>query len=118
MLRRDDGAIEHVDWKTGKRGWVDEIQNVAARIAVGRELQEPRIVSTVSFLSAANGDQDDSSELSRDEAREGWSGIKAIATSICTDPTWTPKQGPLCNWCPYFQHGCALHRAHDSGETE
>src|SRR4029078_4161988 len=47
VLRRDEGALEHVDWKTGKRGWVDEIQNVAARLAVGRELQEPRIVSTV-----------------------------------------------------------------------
>lgn len=114
VLRHDDSAVEHVDWKTGKRGWVDEIQSVAARIAVGRALQEPRVVSTVNFLSAANGDHDDSSELSRLEVREGWDAIKGIATSICTDEAWTPKQGPLCNWCPYFQHGCKLHRASDS----
>lgn len=111
VLRLDDGGIEHVDWKTGKRGWVDELQNVAARITVGRELQEPRVVSTVSFLSIANGEHDDSSELSRDEVRDGWKTIKGIAASICADTEWRPKQGPLCNWCPYYQHGCVLHRA-------
>ncbi|MEX2315290.1 MAG: PD-(D/E)XK nuclease family protein, partial [Thermomicrobiales bacterium] len=114
VLRHDDGAIEHVDWKTGKRGWVDEIQNVAARLSVGRALQEPRVVSTVSFLSAANGEFDDSSELSRQDVREGWQTIKGLAGGICTDDEWTPKQGPLCNWCPYYQHGCALHRAPDT----
>jgi hypothetical protein len=111
VLRLDDGAVEHVDWKTGKRGWVDEIQNVAARLSVGRTLQESRVVSTVSFLSAANGEFEESSELSRTEVREGWAEIKRLATGICTDDQWTPKQGPLCNWCPYYQHGCKLHRA-------
>jgi hypothetical protein len=111
VLRRDDGAIEHLDWKTGKRGWVDEIQNITARIAVGRALKEPRVVSTVTFLSAANGEYDDSSVLSREEVRAGWLKIKHIASDIRTDDVWTPKQGPLCNWCPYFQHGCVLHRA-------
>src|SRR5690606_21675345 len=79
VLRHDDGAIEHVDWKTGKRGWVDDIQNVAARLSVGRTLQEPRVVSTVSFLSAANGEFEDSSELSRTEVRSGWDEIKRLA---------------------------------------
>jgi len=114
VLRHDDGGIEHVDWKTGKRGWVDEIQNVAARIAVGKALQEPRVVSTVSFLAAANGEHDDSSELSRQDVRDGWTTIKGLASSICTDNEWTPIQSGLCNWCPYYQHGCKLHRAPDT----
>lgn len=116
VLRHDDGAVEHVDWKTGKRGWVDELQNVAARISVGRTLQESRVVSTVSFLAAANGDHDDSSELSRQEVREGWNAIKGIAGSICTDDEWLPIQSPFCNRCPYFQHGCRLHRALDMSD--
>jgi hypothetical protein len=111
VLRLDDGAVEHVDWKTGKRGWVDEVQNVAARISVGRTLQEPRVVSTVSFLSAANGEFEESSELSRTEVQAGWIEIKRLATDICTDQDWAPKQGPLCNWCPYYEHGCRLHRS-------
>ena len=111
VLRLDGGAVEHVDWKTGKRGWVDELQSVAARLSVGKTLQEPRVVSTVNFLSAANGEFEDSAELSRAEVRAGWVEIKRLATDICTDQHWTPKQGPLCNWCPYYQHGCKLHRA-------
>lgn len=114
VLRRDDGAVEHIDWKTGKRGWVDEIQNLAARIAVGKALQEPRIVSTVSFLAATPGEMDDSSELTEQQVREGWRSIKGIVADICTDQEWQPIQSGLCNWCPYFQHGCKLHRALDS----
>ncbi len=111
VLRRDDGAIEHVDWKTGKRGWVDELQNIAARIAVGKALQEARVVSTVSFLAAANSDHDECNEMSRQEVQEGWITIKSLATGISTDQVWSPKQGPFCARCPYYEHGCVLHRA-------
>ena len=116
VLRQDDGVIEHVDWKTGKRDFTDdiEIQNVAARIALGREMQERRIVSTVSFLAAAQGVVDDRRVLTEQEVRHGWRTIKSIVADICTDQQWQPQQSGLCNWCPYFQHGCKLHRAPNS----
>ncbi len=114
ILRRDDGVVEHVDWKTGKSDWTDEIQNVAARITVGKALQERRMVSTVTFLAATPGVVDDQREMTREEVHAGWKTIKGLVSDICTDQEWRPIQSGLCNWCPYYQHGCKLHRARDA----
>jgi hypothetical protein len=115
VARQDDGVVEHIDWKTGKRGFTDdvEIQNVASRIAIGKATQESRIVSTVSFLSATDGVVDDRYVMTEQEVRQGWRTIKDLVNTICDDGDWSPSQGPLCNWCPFYQHGCKLHRARD-----
>ena len=110
VLRQEDGAIEHIDWKTGKPRWQDEIQNIVCRIAVGRAFQQPRIVSTVTFLNIETGEADESGELSREQVNPVWNKIMGLATGIQTDETWEPRQNALCAWCPYYQHGCALHQ--------
>lgn len=120
VVRREDGAIEHVDWKTGKRDWTDdvEIQNVAARITVGKALQERRIVSNVSFLAATEGVVEDRQEMTERDVRSGWRTIKGFVSDIRSDQAWKPRQSALCTWCPYFHNGCVLHRAPGIGETE
>jgi hypothetical protein len=115
VVRLDDGEIEHIDWKTGKRGPVDNIQTIAARLAIGRTLDEPRVRSTTAFLGAG---ETDSRILSKDEARQTWIRIRGIARDIDANHAsgaWAPVQSGLCTHCEYYGHGCHLFPTARSG---
>jgi hypothetical protein len=109
VVRREDGEIEHIDWKTGKRGSGDDIQMVVSRVAVGSRLGDARIHSTMSYLATR---EVDSRILSRDDARQTWIRVREIATGIDHNRAsgeWIPIQSGLCASCEYYQHGCRLH---------
>jgi RecB family exonuclease len=110
VLRLDEGEVEHIDWKTGKRHAMDELQTVAARIAVGRALGVPQVRSTTTYLGTG---ESNSRMLSRDEARRTWDHIRAIARDIDANHAsgeWAPVQNPLCPYCEYYQAGCRLYQ--------
>jgi len=107
VLRHEDASLEHVDWKTSSRAWVDEIQNTTGRIVVGRAFQEARIRSTTHFLGATTTR---SRALEQDEVRDVWREIKELVAAIETEQTWSPVPNPLCGHCPFQRNGCPLHR--------
>jgi len=113
VLEHENGALEHRDWKGGKRADVDLLQHVAARIVVRHAFPDhPRILSSTVFLSHGVVQID---ELTREQVCEEWRHMKKIARQIMTERTWHPVSNPLCPWCPYYQQGCSLYGAPDGG---
>lgn len=109
VVRIDDGEVEHIDWKTGKRREVDEVQTVAARLAIGKALDIARVRSTTAFFGTGEAD---SRILSKDDARRTWIRMREIAREIDENHAsgeWVPIQSGLCVHCEYYQHGCRLH---------
>ena len=106
VLQHEDASLEHVDWKTGSRAWVDEIQNATGRIVVGRAFQEARIRSTTHFLGST---ATRSRALEQEEVVAVWREIKELVAAIETEQTWTPTPNPLCAHCPFQRNGCALY---------
>jgi hypothetical protein len=105
VLQHDDASLEHVDWKTGSRAWVDEIQNVTGRIVVGRAFQEPRVRSTTYFLG---GTTSKSRALDQEGVHTVWKEIKDLVAAIETEESWSPIPNQLCNHCPFKRNGCPL----------
>ena len=111
ILEHEDGALEHRDWKGGKRADVDVLQHVAARIVVRHAFPDhPRILSSTVFLSHGLVQIDD---LTREQVCAEWRHMKQIAKQIMTERAWLPVSNPLCPWCPYYQQGCSLYGAPD-----
>jgi hypothetical protein len=106
VLQHADASLEHVDWKTGSRAWVDEIQNATGRIVVGRAFQEARIRSTTHFLGST---ATRSRSLEHDEVVAVWREIKELVAAIETEQTWSPTPNPLCTHCPFQRNGCPLY---------
>ena len=108
-LEHDDGTIEHLDWKTGEGYRVDELQNAAARIVVGRAFPDrPRVLSSTAFLANEAVRTD---ELTYDSVKAAWGRIKALVAGIAAERDWLPVSNPLCPWCPFYGRGCSLYPA-------
>ena len=108
-LEHEDGSVEHLDWKGGDGYRVDALQNVAARIVVGRAFPDrPRIRSSTAFLANEAARTD---ELTYDEVKADWGRIKELAGAIMAERDWLPVSNPLCPWCPFYGQGCPIYPA-------
>jgi putative RecB family exonuclease len=112
VVRRADGAVEHVDYKTGKK-WPDVNQEVMSRVVVRTMLsagddRSAALVSTT--LYSADGTKV-SAQLSRDECRPVWDAIVTTVGAIRDAEQWSPKPGRHCDWCD-FRERCSVR-----GET-
>jgi hypothetical protein len=112
VVRRSDGVVEHVDYKTGKK-WPDVNQEVMSRVVVSTMLSagDDRRASLVSTtLYSADGTKV-SAQLSREECRPVWEGIVAAVGAIRDAERWSPEPGRHCDWCDYRER-CSVR-----GET-
>ncbi len=114
-LEHPDGAIEHLDWKGGEGYRVDELQNAAARIVVGRAFPDrPRILSSTAFLANEAVRTD---ELTFDQVKTVWGRIKDLAAGMMAERDWLPVSNPLCPWCPFYGQGCPLYPADEGPDA-
>jgi hypothetical protein len=109
VLEHEDGTLEHVDWKTGKRAEADEVQMVTARIVVRCAFPpNRRIVSATAFLDREEVQRD---EMTREQVCAGWDRITRSIAAIEAERNWYPSSNALCPWCPLYRRGCDLYPA-------
>lgn len=114
VLKLDDGQVEHIDWKTGKRRAADDIQAVISRVAVGHTLRASPVHSTTTYLGSG---ESESRILSREETQRTWDRVRILARDIEANHAsgeWAPVQNPLCPYCEYYQAGCRLYQCIDT----
>jgi hypothetical protein len=115
VLEREEGAIEHLDWKTGNGYRIDDLQNVAARIVVGQAFPDrPRFLSSTAFLANEAMRTD---ELSYEAIKVVWEGIKGLVQAISIEQDWLPVANPLCPWCVFYGQGCPLYPGVDAPDA-
>ena len=89
------------------------LQHIAARIVVRHAFPDhPGILSSTVFLTHGVVQIDD---LTREQVSAEWQRMKQIAKQIMTEQQWLPVSNALCPWCPFYNRGCALYPAPDSG---
>ncbi len=124
ILQREDEDgpfVEVVDFKTGRPGEPDLLDQVAVRY-VAKALVNPRmqgqptrIVNTVLYL--ADGALRWSRELDLDVCLEQWKEIKRLVTAIEASEAWLPVPSSACEWCPYREH-CSFFAHEVSGDVD
>lgn len=113
ILKHSGGDREHIDWKTGGRREVDEIQNACCRIVTAQNFKTDHedIISTTAFLGA----RDVCSErLDRSQVLATWGRIRETAAAILGGQSWEPKRSFGCNYCPFYGGGCSLDSTESS----
>jgi len=115
VLRRDDGNIEHIDFKTGKVR-DDAVQNLIARAVVGRKfgIQQP-IRTTTLYLQHR---RTQSTILDRRTSRREWESIARDIRDIRSLDDFPPRPGPLCVYCPYQARDCTAWCATEDFQRE
>ncbi len=115
VIRYQDGAIEHADYKTGNGTYTDPIQNVVSRIVVGQHFrgEYTAVRSSTVFLAGQAVRVD---ELTREQVQEVWQQIKQTVRAITSGDDWQPRRSSLCEWCPFYGNGCSLDVATQGDE--
>ena len=115
VLRRDNGDIEHIDFKTGKIR-DDAIQNLIARAVVGRKFGiQQRIRTTTLYLQHRHTQ---STILDRRTGRRDWKAIARDIRDIRSLDDFPPRPGPLCDYCPYQARDCTAWLATEGSQRE
>ena len=105
VLERSDGALEHIDFKTGKVR-DNTVQSLMARAVVGKRFQTaPEILTTTLHLAHHKRD---TSRLTSEASRDDWLEIAQNIRDIGSLDRFPPYPGPLCNYCPYQARDCSV----------
>jgi putative RecB family exonuclease len=109
IVKRREGAVEHIDYKTGRRER-DLVQEVMSRVVVGAMLRErgmdgaPIVTSTLFSKEGALV----SETMDREQCAPVWDGIVTTIQEIRDATTWRPRPGPHCRWCDFAARHCSV----------
>lgn len=109
VLKRRDGIIQHVDYKTG-RHQRDLVQEVMSRVVVqtmleGRGMAGAPVVTSTLF---AKDGAIVSEQLDREHCRPIWISIVESVQGIREATDWRPRPGLYCRWCDFAESHCSL----------
>ena len=105
VMERSDGAIEHVDFKTGKVR-DNTVQSLMARTVVGRRYQAASEIHTTTIHLAHH--KRDTNRLTSEGCRDDWREIARNIQDIRSFEHFAPYPGPLCDYCPYQACDCSV----------
>lgn len=105
VLRTADGAIEHVDFKTGKVR-DNTVQSLMARAVVGRRFGANSDIRTTTLFLAHR--QRQTAALDRETSAPDWRTIAGNIREIRSLERFPPSPGPLCEYCPFRARECSL----------
>jgi RecB family exonuclease len=104
VLQRPDGAIEHVDFKTGKVR-ENTVQTLLARAVVGRRFGTATEIQTTTLYLAQR--QRHAVTLDRVTSRLDWQGVARTIRDMRANEHFPPTPGPLCAYCPFQSRHCS-----------
>ncbi len=105
VVQTGDGAIEHIDFKTGKVR-DNSVQSLMLRAVVGKRYRAAREIRSTTLYLAHR--QRQTQTLDPDASKADWAGIARDIRAIRALDSFRPTPGPLCEYCPFQQRECSV----------